>query len=803
MREQLGFPSQALSYSKKNKEWRKRCVRWGRDNGSMLNHSLVRKTVEAKRSNYDLVNGKINPRDIARHVNPYGLQASFISDDIQHYPILNAKLNVLRGEESRRLFDYRVIVTNPNTISEIEENKKAEIMNKLMSLIANEGLTEEQYKQEIEKLQKHYKYSWQDLRELRGNYLLNHYSKEYNLSLLFNEGFMDALICGEEIYKCDIVGGEPVIERLNPLKVRVFKSGYSRRIEDADIIVVEDYWQPSRVIDTYHEVLTPKDVRTIDEGLWVNGSSGESNFEDSRRGFLSTAHLDIGSEAGDAFYTSYFGDDGISGNSGPVDADGNVRVLNVYWKSRRKVKKVTRVNPQTGDIEEDIYPETYVIDPFSGETEKVMWINEAWEGTLIGDDIFVNMRPRRVQYNRLSNPSYCHLGIIGSIYNLNESKPFSLVDIMKPYNMMYNVIHDRLNKLMANNLGKIITMDLAKIPKGWEIDKWLHYIRTNGIAVVDSFKEGNYGAATGKLAGGLNNNTSGVIDAELGQSIASNIQLLEFIKNEMSEAVGISRQREGQIFNRETVGGVERSNLQSSHITEYVFLIHEDTKRRALECFLETAKLSLRGNTKKFQYILPDSSKEIMEIDGEEFAEADYGLVVDNSQNSQDLYNKIDMLAQAALQNQTLNFSTIMQLYSSASLAEKWKIVEENEAQMAQRAQEAQQMQQQQFQANLQAQQQRYQEELQFKDMINQRDNNTKIEVARMQAENAMNQMVFRLDDDQFSEEEQKDLERKEKEFSEKMRHEKEKLELEKKKHKENIKVKMEAIKQSAKNNKK
>jgi hypothetical protein len=95
--------------------------------------------------------------------------------------------------------------------------------------------------------------------------LLNHYVKEYNIPLLFNNGFMDAMAVGEEIYQCDIVGGEPTIERLNPLKIRVFKSGYSNRIEDADIIILEDYWSQGKVIDTFYDVLTAKDIKYIEE----------------------------------------------------------------------------------------------------------------------------------------------------------------------------------------------------------------------------------------------------------------------------------------------------------------------------------------------------------------------------------------------------------------------------------------------------------------------------------------------------------------------------------------------------------
>ena len=89
-------------------------------------------------------------------------------------------------------------------------------------------------------------------------------------------------------------------------------------------------------------------------------------------------------------------------------------------------------------------------------------------------------------------------------------------------------------------------------------------------------------------------------------------------------------------------------------------------KRRALECFLETAKAALKGRSKKFQYILSDNSMQIVNIEGDEFAEADYGLVVDNSEGLQKLQSQLETLAQAALQNQTLSFSTIMKIYGSS-----------------------------------------------------------------------------------------------------------------------------------------
>lgn len=798
MSELINLPPQQLPFSKKNKKWRKAHLDWA-DSKTFFNYSLVRKSVIHKKINYDLLNGKLHMSDIELVLNPDSIKAGFVPDRIQHYPIMNSKLNVLRGEESRRVFDYRVIVTDPNAISEIENNKKEELLQNLQKLMADTSKSEEEFNQELEKLNDYYTYEWQDMREIRGNAILNHYVKEYNIPLLFNNGFMDAVTVGEEIYQCDIVGGEPVIERLNPLKVRIFKSGYSNKIEDADIIIIEDYWSPGRVIDTYHDVLSKKDIEYIEN---IPDHIGQASIDsmdniDERFGYVNN-HM-VGEEIStDGFYFDPFNlfSDSISNSLLPYDLAGNIKVLRMYWKSRRRIKKVKSYDPETGEEVYNFFPETYIIDKDNGEEEQIFYINEAWEGTKIGTDIYVNMRPRVVQYNRLSNSSRCHFGIIGSIYNLNDSRPFSLVDMMKRYNYFYDVIHDRLNKIMARNWGKLLRLDLAKIPKKWDIEKWMYYAKVNGIAVEDSFKEGNIGAASGKLAGALNNSSSGVIDAEFGNSIQSQINLLEFIKMEMSEVVGITRQREGQISNRETVGGVERATLQSSHITEWLFVIHDDVKRRVLECFLETAKIAFKGRSKKFQYILSDNSMRIMDIDGDEFAEADYGLVVDNSQGTQELAQKLDMLAQAALQNQTLSFSTIMRLYNSSSLAEKQRLVEKDEQAIQARNAQAQQQQMQAQQQIVQLENEQRLAEMQQKEQANIRDNETKIIVAQIQASSK---------EDGISEpetnEDRANLREKIREFDEKMRLEKEKLSFEREKHSDDVRIKEKSLKKNKNTN--
>lgn len=738
------FPPQQLSFRRKNKKWRKTVLDWA-DTKSFTHYSPVRNSVLHKKINYDLMNGILHMKDMEIVLNPEAIKSKYLPEKIQHYPIINSKINVLIGEELGRVFDYKVVVTNPNAISEIEENKKQQILKEITAELQNEAQSEEEFNQRLQKINDFFSYEWQDMRELRCNMLLNHYVKEYNLPLLFNKGFKDGLITGEEIYRCDIRNGEPIIEKLNPNKVYVFKSGYSNKIEDADVVIIEDYLSPGQIIDRYYEYLSAKDREYI-EGLPYSNSN-ETNEEEPRNAWISS---DLVGDENNGFFSNMleFTEGNTTAIDTPFDMYGNVRVLQVYWKSRRKIKKVKSYNQETGEEEFNFYPETYVCDETKGEEETTYWINEAWEGTKIGKDIYVNMRPRIVQYNRLSNPSRCHFGIVGSIYNLNEDKPFSLVDMMKPFSYLYDATHDKLTKLLARDWGILLPVDLAKIPDKWTVDKWLYFAKTNGIVVVDSFKEGNKGAATGKLAGGLNNNTSGAINAELGNSIQGYINILEYIKSEMSEVIGVSKQREGQISNRETVGGVERSTLQSSYITEYLFNIHEDVKKRVLECFIETTKAALKGRNKKFQYILPDGLSKIITIDGDEFAENDYGLVVDNSKGTQELNQKLDMLAQAALQNQALDFSAILKLYTSCSMAEKIRMISNNEQQRKQEMQQQQeqqsQLQQQQLEQNVKLKQ----DEMEQQYKIAQEKNQTSIAVAEINAQSNLQYNLMKNQND-------------------------------------------------------
>lgn len=740
-----GFPRQMLSYKQKGVKWGKQCVDFADNKGTFMHVSAVQKSVLHKKVNYDLVNMKLHTEDIAYVLNPNHLKANFIPDSLQHYPTINSYLELLRGEALDRPFEWTAVVTNPNAISDIENEKKEAVFQGLQNLIQNQSLSDEDYQKRLQEQSDYFTYQYQDMREVRANRLMKHYNMQYNFRNIFDgEGIMDALISNEEYYAVDILGGEPFIERIDPLELRIYRSGNSNNVEDADMIIWETYRNIGWVKDNYYDVLTKKDWEYLNK-LESGGTdaSADDPLWDDKNAWLDPewGNQLVGNPH---FFSAMLGEYGFVSGAMPFDGEGNVRVLRVYWKSSRKIKKIKSYDPQTGEEEFHFYPETYIPNKVLGEEEEVFWVNEAWEGTKIGSDIYVNIRPRPIQYNTMSNPSRCHFGIIGQIYNIGKSHSPSMVDILKPYSYLFDATMDKLYKLLESNLGKLVEMDFAFTPNDWKMDKVLHFAKINHLWVKNSFNEGKKGAATGKIAGAMNNNSTGVIDASVNTEIQFNIQLLDWLDVQMGKACGITPQRLGQVSNRETVGGVERATLQSSHITESIFARHDNLKKRVLEAFIETAKIALKGRKKKFEYILSDGARQLMEIDGDEFAECDYGIVVDSSQGTRMLMQKLDTLAQAGLQNQMFNFSTLMKLYSTDSISEKIRMMESAERRAEELQQQQQQIQQQMQQEQLEAEAQQKQLELEQRDTQNQRDNETRLLVAQIQAQANIDSSVAR-----------------------------------------------------------
>lgn len=719
----VNLPEQAIPYEKKNKEWRIQCVN-ACDSRNRWNSRDTRTFFRTKLICTNLINNILDYEDLMGTLNPNQLDADFIPEKIQHHPIINSKLNTLIGEEIARRADYMAVVSNPEAISQKEEELRNKLNQEIQNLVEDNSIPENQLQERLEKIKKKYNYSWQDRREARANKILNNYSKKYNFNNLFTEGFRHALIMGEEIYNLDIDNGEPKIECINPLYVYTFRSGMSSKIEDSDIICIDEYWNPSRIIDTYYEDLSEEEIKRITQPF--SATAGGQSYDQEYANVMSITQSDMDyllrsqDFVGSPYISSY-------------DANGNIRVLRAFWRSLKEVKKVKYFD-EFGDVQYKIMSSEYIPDKKLGETAETLWVNEWWEGTKIMNDIFVRMRPKPIQYNSLNNPSKCHPGIIGRVYNIQNTRAVSLVEMLKPFQYMYDVIWYRLNKLISKNIGKVALIDINTKPESWTVDKWMYYLNDTNIMFTDGFNESKKGERTGTLASQLE--TGRVIDMELGGMIQQCINLLEYIKNEISDLSGITKQREGQVNSRETVGGIERAITQSSFNTELYYATHELCIKDVLIGFLETAKLAFRGNKIMSQYILDDGEIQLFEIDGDDFAEADYGIQMVNSNKLLKINQRIEQLAEVSIQNGG-SISTYIDVLLSDSIADKINKLEAAEEMQRKLAQEARDQENQRVMAKIESDQRIAEAELELKRLSleiekykNDNDNNTKLQIA-------------------------------------------------------------------------
>jgi len=726
------FPFQKKSTAAKKRQFVIDCIESSLDVAYNGDSELVQSKKDMM-TNYNLRADILDESDMVQAVNPWGIKGATFPAKMQNYPIANPKIDLLIGEEFKRRFDWRVTVINHDAISEKEDQQKQMMDKLIMDNITSGDYDEQEMEKEIQKLAKWQKYEAQDHRERRASQYLHYLWKDQELPLKFNRGFEDALVAGMEVYNVDIVGGEPIVRKVDPLSLTVIRTGSSYQVEDADIII-EDTYQPIRwVIDNFYDYLKPHEIDKIEQGFLGGESAADIVKYYPNRPVQSPVGVANASQDDDGTweYSLIDLDSYSDQNIAAYNDSGEVRVVKVVWVSMRKVGEISWWD-EDGDLQKKNVDENYKPNEELGEEVEWYWVNEWWEGTRVAEDIYLKWGPRPIQFRRMGNKSLGGSGYVGSLYNTNVSQARSLMDRMKPYQYLYNVFMYRTELAFAKSKGKISVMDISRIPEGWEMDKWMYYAEILGWAIEDPFKEGNKGSAQGKLAGQMNQNSK-VLDLEMGNYIQQHIMMLNFIKQELGEIAGVTAQRQGQIDNRETVGGVERAVTQSSHITEKWFMLHDNTKLRVLETLLETAKYAWRNKkSEKLQYISDEMASIITEVDGAQFNEADYGIMISNSTQDAELINAMKQLAQVGLQNDKINFSGLMDIYLSDSMSSMRRKIEKYEADALQQQEDQFQQQQQTLQKQSQDALQDKQEERAAKKEKDILDSQTKIAVAEI-----------------------------------------------------------------------
>lgn len=721
------FPRQKLPLSKKGKKWQEDCVNYIIGEGNVTSGGNSTSYYGELQTYYNLYNSIFDEKDFKSITNPFKVEDGFPATP-HDFNIIRPKVDLLIGEETKRPLNFRVIRTSQEATSEMQEKEKQMILQYIEAAITAKMSPEEaqQFQEQLqsgeimppEQIAKYMDKDYKDIVENTAYHSLTYLREKLDLDNEFIKGWKDGLISGREIYYVGVLNAEPYAERVNPICFYYDKSPDLDFIEDGSWCCRKMRMPITEVYDRYYDKLEEKDLDRLEEMI---GSTPGRNLGDR-------SPVDMGIQL--RIYDN------------PIFEGSGKSLVNVWhccWKSFKKIFYVTTTD-DAGQPQINIVDETY--QPVGNEVSvEPDWIIEVWEGYRAGSDLYFGIQPIEYQHVSIDNPNSQKLPYCGAIYSNTNSKPRSLVSILKPLQYMYIVLWYRLELAIARDKGKVVNMDITQIPKSMNISpaKWMHYLSSVGVNFINPYEEGwNIPGREGGKPAQFNQITA--LDLTMSNVIAEYIQLMDKIEELAGTISGITQQREGAISTSEMVGNVERSVVQSSHITEPLFWVHNQCKRRVLNMLLNTAKGAWEETGKqKLQYIFDNGERAFLDITPKFYYE-DMDVFV--SDTSKDLENiqKLQQLIQPAMQNgaSLLEAAEILTNDNFNIIKQKLKDMQTRQEQIQQQQQEAEAQQQQQLQ---QMQNEAKQQELMLQEaqmdlqryQIDQ-DNQTKIAVAQINA---------------------------------------------------------------------
>lgn len=721
------FPRQKLPLSKKGKKWQEDCVNYIIGEGNVTSGGNSTSYYGELQTYYNLYNSIFDEKDFKSITNPFKVEDGFPATP-HDFNIIRPKVDLLIGEETKRPLNFRVIRTSQEATSEMQEKEKQMILQYIEAAITARMSPEEaqQFQEQLqsgevmppEQIAKYMDKDYKDIVENTAYHTLTYLREKLDLDNEFIKGWKDGLISGREIYYVGVLNAEPYVERVNPIYFSYDKSPDLEFVEDGSWCCRKMRMPITEVYDRYYDKLEEKDLDKLEEMI---GSTPGRNLGDR-------SPVDMGIQL--RIYDN------------PIFEGAGKSLVNVWhccWKSFKKIFYVTTTD-DAGQPQINIVDETY--QPVGNEVSvEPDWIVEVWEGYRAGSDLYFGIQPIEYQHVSIDNPNSQKLPYCGAIYSNTNSKPRSLVSILKPLQYMYIVLWYRLELAIARDKGKVVNMDITQIPKSMNISpaKWMHYLSSVGVNFINPYEEGwNIPGREGGKPAQFNQITA--LDLTMSNVIAEYIQLMDKIEELAGTISGITQQREGAVSSSEMVGNVERSVVQSSHITEPLFWVHNQCKRRVLNMLLNTAKGAWEETGKqKLQYIFDNGERAFLDITPKFYYE-DMDVFV--SDTSKDLENiqKLQQLIQPAMQNgaSLLEAAEILTNDNFNIIKQKLKDMQTRQEQMQQQQQEAEAQQQQQLQ---QMQNESKQQELMLQEaqmdlqryQIDQ-DNQTKIAVAQINA---------------------------------------------------------------------
>lgn len=731
MKNTKSFPAQKLPMSKKTQAWKEACVDYVVGAGDSGFGGNGRSRSDEMQTYYDLYNSIYNEKDLKYVTNPFKQDDGFPAM-AQDYNIIKPYVDQLLGEETKRPFNFHPQRTSDIAASELQEKAKEMLMDYIQATIASKLSPEQaaRYEQALatgeiqtpEAIAKYLQKDYKDIAETEAYHALQFLKRKLNLTHEFYKGWKDALIGGEEIYYIGVINGDPYVERVNPMYFDYEHSLDLEFIDDAAWCRRKMIMSATEIYDRFYDKMSERQLNELLE--LIDQRPGAGNNPEIRKTSIDYESIKL-------HKINSFTDN-------PFDID-HIVVYHCCWKSFKKIGFVTLLNPETGEAEEFQVDEDYKV---TGTEQSVEWdwIIEVWEGYRIGDDMYIGIQPIEYQHISADNPNSQKLPYTGVVYNNTNSKPRSLVSMMKPLQYMYIVVWYRLELALSRDKGKVAVMDITQIPKSMNIDvnKWMHYLSALGVAFINPYDEGwDIPGREGGKPSQFNQLSSW--DLTMSNVIAEYIQLMQKIEDMVAKLTGITPQRQGQIAASELVGNTNTAVSMSYHITEPWFWNHNQVKRRVLTMLLNTSKAAWKDSKKYLNYILDDATRAFVQLSDNFFYE-DMDIFVDDSTKNQQYIDQLKQLLQPAMQNgaSLLDIAEIITLDNMSMIKNRLEEIEQKRMEQMQQQQQAEQQAQQQI---AEQQNQLKEEELMLKEAemdlekykVDQ-DNATKITVAQLNA---------------------------------------------------------------------
>lgn len=731
MKNTKSFPAQKLPMSKKTQAWKEACVDYVVGAGDSGFGGNGRSRSDEMQTYYDLYNSIYNEKDLKYVTNPFKQDDGFPAM-AQDYNIIKPYVDQLLGEETKRPFNFHPQRTSDIAASELQEKAKEMLMDYIQATIASKLSPEQaaRYEQALatgeiqtpEAIAKYVQKDYKDIAETEAYHALQFLKRKLNLTHEFYKGWKDALIGGEEIYYIGVINGDPYVERVNPMYFDYEHSLDLEFIDDAAWCRRKMIMSATEIYDRFYDKMSERQLNELLE--LIDQRPGAGNNPEIRKTSIDYESIKL-------HKINSFTDN-------PFDID-HIVVYHCCWKSFKKIGFVTLLNPETGEVEEFQVDEDYKV---TGTEQSVEWdwIIEVWEGYRIGDDMYIGIQPIEYQHISADNPNSQKLPYTGVVYNNTNSKPRSLVSMMKPLQYMYIVVWYRLELALSRDKGKVAVMDITQIPKSMNIDvnKWMHYLSALGVAFINPYDEGwDIPGREGGKPSQFNQLSSW--DLTMSNVIAEYIQLMQKIEDMVAKLTGITPQRQGQIAASELVSNANTAVNMSYHITEPWFWNHNQVKRRVLTMLLNTSKAAWKDSKRYLNYILDDATRAFVQLSDNFFYE-DMDIFVDDSTKNQQYIDQLKQLLQPAMQNgaSLLDIAEIITLDNMSMIKNRLEEIEQKRMEQMQQQQQAEQQAQQQI---AEQQNQLKEEELMLKEAemdlekykVDQ-DNATKITVAQLNA---------------------------------------------------------------------